>query len=220
MSQADLDKLSRLSTIAMPNSALKLILQEAVDASKKVGAWANVATSGSAVARYDPKAGTVRSYDVRYQYGDVGNLVHELTHVAVNEAYRQDFVNYRNASASPPAPDYDGEGRRKNEQLRQAKWMNDGSNQLMISELSTLLGLATGSGMQPAQVSKVTEKLRYGQMNPHTEHDTVINQVLIWMFEWGYPALVAPGSRPPAANQFYDAVERAVLAAYQRRRGG
>jgi hypothetical protein len=220
MSQADLDKLARLSAVAKPNGALRLILLEAVDASKKVGQWTNVATSGSAVARYDPKTGVARSYDVRYQFGDVGNLVHELTHVAVNEAYKQDFVNYRNAAANPPAPEYDAEGRRKNEQLRQAKWMNDGSNQLMIGELAMLLGLATGSGMQPSQVSKVTEKLRYGQMNPHIEHDTVINQILVWMFEWGYPAVVAPGSRAPAANQFYDAVEKAALAAYQRRRGG
>jgi hypothetical protein len=194
-----------------------MVLNEAIDAAKKVGVWANVTTSGSAVARYDPKTGNIRSYDVRYQFGDAGNLVHELTHVAVNESFKQDFVNYRNASAAPPAPEYDGEGRRKNEQLRQAKWMNDGSNQQMLAELTTLLGLATGAGMQPLQANKVTEKLRYGMMNPHTEHDTVLNQVLIWMFEWGYPALVAPGSTAPGANNFYNALEKTVLAAYQRR---
>lgn len=217
MSDADLAKLNRLSTVAKPHSALKLILSESIDAAKKVGLWANVTTSGSAVARYDPKTGATRSYDVRYQFGDSGNLVHELTHVAVNEAFKQDFVNYRNASAAPPAPDYDSEGRRKNEQLRQAKWMNDASNQLMLGELTMLLGLATGSGLPPLQLTKVVEKLRYGQMNPHTEHDTVINQILIWMFEWGYPALVAPGSSAPAANNFYNALEKAVLAAHQRR---
>jgi hypothetical protein len=219
MSDADLAKLNRLSTVAKPNSALKLILNETIGAAKKVGIWANVTTSGSAVARYDPKTHTVRSYDVRYQFGDAGNLVHELTHVAVNESFKQDFVNYRNASAAPPAPDYDGEGRRKNEQLRQAKWMNDASNQQMLTELTTLLGLATGAGLPPLQQTKVVEKLRYGQMNPHTEHDTVINQILIWMFEWGYPALVAPGSTAPGANNFYNALEKAVLSAHQRRSG-
>jgi hypothetical protein len=217
MADADLAKLSRLATVARPNSALRLILAEAIGAAKKVGVWTNVTTSGSAVCRYDPKTHAARSYDVRYQYGDAGNLVHELTHVAVNEAFKQDFVNYRNASAAPPAPDYDGEGRRTNEQLRQAKWMNDASNQQMMAQLTTLLGLATGAGLPPQQSTKVVEKLRYGQMNPHTEHDTVLNQILIWMFEWGYPALVAPGSRGPGANTFYDALDKAVLAAYQRR---
>ncbi|HTT11269.1 MAG TPA: hypothetical protein VMG60_10305 [Burkholderiaceae bacterium] len=217
MSDADLAKLNRLATVAKPNSALKMILNEAIDAARKVGVWANVTTSGSAVARYDPKTGNARSYDVRYQFGDAGNLVHELTHVAVNESFKQDFVNYRNPSAAPPASEYDGEGRRKNEQLRQAKWMNDGSNQQMLADLTSLLGLATGAGLPPLQANKVTEKLRYGMMNPHTEHDTVINQILIWMFEWGYPALVAPGSRAPVANNFYNALEKSVLAAYQRR---
>ena len=100
MSDADLAKLNRLSTVAKPNSALKLILNEAIGAAKKVGIWANVTTSGSAVARYDPKTHTVRSYDVRYQFGDAGNLVHELTHVAVNESFKQDFVNYPYRSSS------------------------------------------------------------------------------------------------------------------------
>jgi hypothetical protein len=218
MAAADLAKLNRLATVAKPNSALKMIVTETIDAAKKVGLWANVTTSGSAVARYDPKSGAIHSYDVRYQFGDAGNLVHELTHVAVNESFKQDFVNYRNASAAPPAPDYDGEGRRKNEQLRQAKWMSDALNQQMLTELTTLLGLATGAGLPPLQATKVTEKLRYGMMNPHTEHDTVINQILIWMFEWGFPAVVAPGSRAPGANNFYTALEKAALAAHQRRR--
>jgi len=217
MADADLAKLNRLATVAKPNTALKLILTEVIDAAKKVGVWTNVTTSGSAVARYDAKTGAIRSYDVRYQFGDAGNLVHELTHVAVNESFKQDFVNYRNASASPPAPEYDDEGRRKNEQLRQAKWMSTASNQQMSTELTTLLGLATGSGLPPLQSTKVADKLRYGMINPHTEHDTVINQILVWMFEWGYPALVAPGSTAPGANNFYNALDRAVLAAYQRR---
>jgi len=219
MAAADLAKLTRLATVAKPNSALRMILSETAEASKKVGIWTNVATSGSAVARYDPKAGTIRSYELRYQFGDTGNLVHELTHVAVNECFKQDFVNYRNTSAAPPAPEYDGEGRRKNEQQRQAKWMNDGSNQQMLGELTNLLGLATGSGLPPQQLNKVVEKLRYGQMNPHTEHDTVINQILIWMFEWGYPALVAPGSRAPGANTLYGALDTAALGGYRRRNG-
>ena len=217
MSDADLAKLNRLATVAKPQSALKLILTETLGVAKKVGVWTNVTTSGSAVARYDTRSGAPKSYDVRFQYGDSGNLVHELTHVAVNEAFKQDFVNYRNASATPPDPDYDSEGRRKNEQLRQAKWMSDALNQQMTQELTMLLGLATAAGLPPMQGNKVLEKLRYGQINPHTEHDTVLNQILIWMFEWGFPAVVAPGSRAPAANTFYAALDKAVLAAYQRR---
>jgi hypothetical protein len=171
MSAADLAKLTRLASIAKPNTALKLILQEAVGASGKVGRWESVTTSGSAVARYDPKTAAVTSYDVRYQYGDLGNLVHELTHVAVNEAYGQDFVNYRNRNGKPPEPDLDTEGRRKNEQARQAKWMSDENNKQMPNELAV---------------------------------------------SWARPA---PGSRAPAANTFHAAVEKAALAAYQRRQG-
>lgn len=216
----DLAKLNRLAGIAKPGSALRRVLDEAVDASKKVTTWTNVTTSGSAVASYDAKTGHAKEYEIRYQFGDTGNLVHELTHVAVNEAYRQDFVNYPNPTANPPAPDYDDKGRRRNEQLRQAKWMDRNANERMIAELTALTGSAERSGLPRDQVSRITEKLRYGQTNPHIEHDTVINQVLVWMFEWGYPALPAPGSKKSGANTFYEDLEKAATRSYNRRHGG
>ena len=217
MSDADMAKLNRLATVAKPNSPLKSIIAESLEMVKKVNVWSNVATSGTAICSYDTATGKPRTYELRYQFGDTGNLVHELTHIAVNEAFNQDFVNYKSAAGKPPAPEYDKAGRRTNQADRQGKWMNDAGNSTMSLELNTLLGLATGAGMPPQQMMKVVEKLRYGLTSPHLEHDTVLNQIMIWMFEWGYPALVAPGSTAPGANNFYAALEKAAQAAHARR---
>ncbi|TMO57389.1 hypothetical protein CWC18_18740 [Pseudoalteromonas aurantia] len=90
--EQDLAKLHRLNS--MVNGPLKLVINEVLAVTPLVIDWINVQTSGSAVCRYKPD--NVRQYEVRYQFGNIGNLVHELTHVAVNESYNLDFINYPN----------------------------------------------------------------------------------------------------------------------------
>jgi len=121
----DLAKLRRLSNVV--NGPLKLILNEVLALTPLVVEWINVQTSGSAVCRYKPN--NIRQYEVRYQIGNLGNLVHELTHVAINESYGLDFINYPNWSAlNLPERDLDTLGRCKNEDIRQTKQMNHEMN--------------------------------------------------------------------------------------------
>jgi hypothetical protein len=106
----DLSKIARLGDV-VASPALRAVLKEVHPLAQLVVLWQNVPTSGSAVCRYNTGAGT-RSYEIRYQYGDIGNLVHELT-LAVNEAYELDFINYSSPnwnSPTLPARQYDTVG--------------------------------------------------------------------------------------------------------------
>src|SRR5579862_1937551 len=108
----------------------RAMLQEVYDKSALVDEWAIVATSGSAVCRYTTVLGKeVRKYTVRYQSGNIGNLVHELTHVSVNESYLLDFINYpnKNAVGVPPRV-LSPKGFCTNEEERQIKEMNTSMN--------------------------------------------------------------------------------------------
>ena len=151
-----------------------------------VANWIPVQTSGSAICRYNPTANR-REYDVRYQIGDIGNLVHELTHVAINESYGLDFVNYTNEQAKgvPPAK-YTGQGYRSNEAERQTRQMDAGKNAANGKVLQSLMGWATAAReLTPIQIQEINNKLSYGAINPQKEYDTVINQILVWLNEWG-----------------------------------
>ncbi|RJE77606.1 hypothetical protein BGP78_00975 [Pseudoalteromonas sp. MSK9-3] len=213
--EQDLAKLRRLNS--MVNGPLKLIISEVLAITPLVIDWINVQTSGSAVCRY--KADNVRQYEVRYQFGNIGNLVHELTHVAVNESYNLDFINYPNrTSIDLPDRELDILGRCKNEDLRQTKQMSQSMNTAKSDILMRIKGWTDASTeLSPAQKSNISNKLIYGMINPHKESDTVLNQILVWLFEWGFP-VTGQYINKPVVNALYEELSTAVKTAHLERK--
>ena len=71
--------------------------------------------------------------------------------------------------------------------------------------------------LKPEQRDEVVKKLKYGQLSPQKEYDTVITHVLVWLFEWGYPIANTSPTRKPVVNALYEEVEKAVRAALDER---
>jgi hypothetical protein len=213
----DVAKLRQLSQIVA--EPLRSVLNEIIPLLPSVVLWIPVDTSGSAVCRYRPN--NVRQYEVRYQIGDIGNLVHEMTHVAVNEAYGLDFVNYPNwHGLNVPARRLDAEGRCINEADRQTRQMSNAMNEQVGATLASLKGWAEASKeLSDNQRMEVTNKLVYGMMNPQKESDTVMNQILVWLFEWGFP-ISGNHAQKPVVNAFHEELCKAVKSAYQARQDG
>ncbi len=218
---SDIQRLRRMAQVARPNSTLRLVLSEVVALLPKVTSWQIVPTSGSAVCRYDRATGRPVSYEVRYQQGDIGNLVHELIHVAVNEAYGNDFVNYPNRLAQPPPRTYDAAGHCTNEFQRQTALMSQAGNGAVASSLATLTAwVHAARELSDVQRSAIAAKFNYGQQWPMKEYDTVITQALVWLHEWGFPATVPPGRPKPVVNALYEELDKAVFAAHRARLRG
>jgi hypothetical protein len=201
--------------LANPGTTLENILTEVINSSALVnaGAVTNVPASGSAVPRYNA-AGARLDYTLNYQYGNIGNLVHELTHISVNEAYDQDFVNYLNpgAAAGVPARNINAHGYATNTAARETAWKAGGAAEetWLDNNLQLLSAWADSSGLTAPRIQQVKNQLLYGRINVHKEYDTVVNQILVWLHYWGF----APG------DPFYDQVAAVAQEAYVRRTGG
>ena len=218
MSATDLAKMTRLGSV-ISSIGLNAVLEEVNSVIPKVTKWTQVPTSVSAGCFYAPTGD--RTYEVRYQFGDMGNLVHELTHIAVNEAYGLDFINYPNEGATnvPPRQLIAG-GICVNEAARQDA-LRIPAKELQLS--AELLGLSTWvnmSDLSDIQKKQINDKLTYGATWASKENDTVLNQILVWLFEWGLPRKIGKGERKPIVNALYEEVERAALRAYRSRRFG
>lgn len=219
----DCSKLGRMAIISKTGSPLKLLLEEVSNITSKVRQWQIVPTSGSAVCHYNVATGLARDYVVRYQQGNIGNLVHELIHVSVNERYKRDFVNYASPIGQAPDRTYDSEGRCTNEAIRQTKLMSQAENDRVSRSLDSLIRATTdATELTMQQRTDIIAKFNYGKMWPMKEYDTVISQVLVWLFEWGYPTLGARKTiigtkKQSKVNKLYEKVEAAVSAAYVAR---
>lgn len=219
---SDLAKLRRFGAILTPGSVIRSVMDEILPLTAKVSSWTQIPTSGNVVVRYNTATGRPAQYDVKYQQGNIGNLVHEMIHVAVNEAYGQDFVNYPNRNAqNVPAPQYTPQGYRQNEFERQTAYMNPALNARMTSNLMSIKGWANASQeLSPEQRTQIASACDYGVLWPHREHDTVMTQILVWLIEWGYPVANAPAARKPVVNALFEEVEKIVRQAYLSRRAG
>lgn len=213
----NVSKLRRLATIS-GSMALRNVYTEAIAMSRLCTSWINVPASGNALCAYDT-VNNRRTYTLRSQWGNIGNLVHELTHVAVNEAYGNDFINYANVrTANVPARTYGTGGGCTNEADRQMKLMNDVENVKINTKLMELIAWANASSIKDQQKNDIVSKLNYGRINPQVEFDTVINQILIWLTDWGYP--VIGGSKKPVVNALYEEVEKVAMANWRNRHAG
>jgi hypothetical protein len=197
---------------------LTQVLDEVIALGPNVMSWSYIPTSGSAACRHS-RIGGPRGYDIRCQQGNVGNIVHELIHVAVNEAYDQDFINFHCPFADPPERKLNAMGLCINEAARQDVFFRAG--QASVARISSKLGELTpwanaASELTQAQRTMIADKLLYGARSPHTEYHTVITQTLVWLVEWGYPKKQS-GALKPVVNALYEELEKAVGAAYNDR---
>ena len=129
--------------------------------------------------------------NMREERERIGNLVHELTHVSVQDAFARDYVNYTNPSTRlVPAEIYNvlssGETTLANEEERQGARMVGVVNEELQVRLADLQRAADADrSLTGAQRQAIKEKLLYGFTKPHLEYDTVINQIAVWLHYWG-----------------------------------
>jgi hypothetical protein len=199
------------------------MLQEVHAVAGLVDEWAIVPTSGSAVCRYTTVTGVAtRRYTVNYQSGNIGNLVHELTHVSINERYQLDFVNYPNKGAvGVPDRTLSPKGYCTNEEERQRKQMSGPMNDKTSSLLNGLeVWNVAAVELSVVQRKEIADKLLYGKLRPHLECDTVLNQIRTWLYEWGFPSATVAGAKQPVVNALVEEVEKVVDSLTRQRANG
>lgn len=222
---ADLARLAALHEHATPGSILAQVLGDAIEASAQVREaddWSqpklNVTNGGHATARYAEATGLATNYRIQYVWGNLGSLVHELTHVMNNQDYRRDFANHATAQpAAMPAPAYTGLGIRSNESDRQNAWRLawDPATQARaddeLRELSDLLQALDTQSELGQHKRLVADKLLYGRVSLNTDHDTVLNQILVWIHvDWQL-------AQAAHARAFVDALESACSRSREHR---
>jgi hypothetical protein len=123
---------------------------------------------------------------------------------------------------APPPRTYDGMGRCTNEFDRQTRFMTTAGNSEVTSSLNDLIRWTNASlELTMQQRMDIVSKFNYGLQWPHKEYDTVITQVLIWLYEWGYPIISDnPQGKKPVVNALNEELTKAVDKAYKMRRAG
>lgn len=181
---------------------LRRVLAEISVMKEKVLTWEGGAGHKNTDCKYDPTTHNVVGYIVRAESGNLGNLVHELTHVAVNESFGMDFVNYPNPNAqNVPVRQYYESGLPKNEFDRQTKYMDNDQNQLRIRVLDDLIAKANAARacLGDHRWKQLVGQFNYGRPKPHLEFDTVINQTFVWLHEWASDDMKGAESRTERA---------------------
>ena len=221
--QTDVNAL-RVLQRGLNKPALNEMLDNVLSVVPNVASYQVVPTSGSVVRRFDDRSHQVSGYYLRYQ-GDpnipeeerLSNLVHELTHIAVDQAYGKDLTNYSNRTTKAvPAAIFGKEvstdtfSLMRNEAARQTAQNLEPVNKKLDGNLAQLDKLVSGCNFSPAIKKKIKDKLLYGRVRPNLEYDTCINQIIVW---WHIMDI-------PTSNNIYKKLETLVRDATTRRRTG
>lgn len=209
---------------ALPmGNALRNVLAEVRAISAHVLEHVHQATSGTAISRYDPAgAHARRGWVIKYQDGNLGNLVHELTHAVTHQQYETDGVTYLSnniAAARTYTAGFPCAGQMlaycDNEELRQMQFRIQAAEDWMTTNTNRLYRWARRFGLSQVELDRCAERRSYGVINIQREYDTLINHMLVWLYEWGYYPL--PAMPNPPAPSFARYLEAAVAEAYNRR---
>ncbi|GAA4525416.1 hypothetical protein [Amycolatopsis samaneae] len=189
----DLERLRALQENEDLDPQLRAVLAEVIAAADSVVRWnPAIPTSGHAHPSYSDD-GVRNGFLVAYQGATedeaqrLGNLVHELTHIAVYLGLDRSFVNYRHPDQAAVQDSLPAE--QDGMEARQGRLMVGAANEVLIENLQELERLLPPDGGlrsdEQGAAQQVREKLRYGLMTPHKEYDTVLNQILTWTNLWG-----------------------------------
>ena len=218
--QADTAQLQNIAAGArMP---LRQIIQEVLAVVPRVISFTNNAGHKYCTVYYDQVTKQPTHYTINYEDGDLGNLVHELTHVRCNEVYGLDSLNY--VSPSRNAPDLPdrvllADGRCQNEQERHHKLRDPAKDVLLATQAQQISAWANAANeLSPEQKQKIVNQIMYLSGKPFMEFDTVMNQILVWLHEWGWPQTYT--GLKPVANALYEEVEKIVSYQHRRRQLG
>jgi hypothetical protein len=204
-------------------NALRNVLAEVRAISAQVLDHVHQPTSGTAISRYDPAgAHNRRGWVIKYQDGNLGNLVHELTHAVTHQQYETDGITYVSNNAVTPRTYTAGfpcAGQQlaycDNEELRQTQFRVPVAENWMTDNTNRIYRWAKQFGLLQAELAQCKERREYGVINIQREYDTLINQMLVWLFEWGYYPLPVLPFPPTPSFALY--LEAAVAEAYGRR---
>lgn len=118
----------------------------------------------------------------------IGNLTHELTHASIGERFGRDYVSYTNS------PRREVENRRFNPAGNRMVNELDRQNQQRVPQADNAIRVQLedlqrrtheDNGLTSEQKRYIIERLNYGLQSPHTEFDTIINQIATRLHIWG-----------------------------------
>ncbi|MFI1995605.1 hypothetical protein [Actinoplanes sp. NPDC020271] len=172
-----------------PNADVQDLLDQLIPHLDRISAWNRQNGTGGGHTQIDQDA-TAAAGSNRYAINYAGNgtvpqqvaiLVHELTHVLINESYDSDMLNY------PVAPLPAGSAATTESQRQSERIAATDPEQLrqfeayVTSTAADLLHLLPGAGFAPARVSEVAQKLSgHTATKPMFEFDAVLSHLLTW----------------------------------------
>jgi hypothetical protein len=156
-------------------------------------------------------------YHINYAAGGseterIAVLVHELTHVAVNEAYDSDMLNYP-LPLPPGGATANTEAARQQLRRDQAGDVVTGSFTVhVMRNVARLLELLPGSNLPPDRQTEIRNKLTaHTAQNPFHEYDAVLSHILVWCDR-------DPAAEAIRSSEFYQALTGMVDEAARWRR--
>ncbi|WP_436531704.1 hypothetical protein [Actinoplanes sp. HUAS TT8] len=173
-----------------PNVDVRDLLDQLLPHLHRVTTWTrNTIANGGGHTQIDEDATTAAGsnrYVINYASAgtvqqQVAVLVHELTHVLINESYGSDMLNY------PVAPLPAGSTATTESQRQAERTAATDPEQIrqftayVTSTAADLMHLLPGAGFSPARTSEVAQKIgTHTAMNPMFEFDAVLSHVLTW----------------------------------------
>jgi hypothetical protein len=200
------------------NPAVRTLLDELIPLLQRVATWTPTQGTGGGHTHNQGPAQPGGPNQYRIHYANQGTdservavLVHELTHVAVNESYDSDMLNY------PVAPLPAGANAANEAERQTARLGATNQNQLgafqahAIRNAAELLELLPQAGFGPPRMREAAEKLAgHTAQNPLHEYDAVLSHLLVWADRDGIPR----------GTQFYQRLTAMVTEAAGWRHAG
>ncbi|MFY1701248.1 hypothetical protein ACN28G_05860 [Micromonospora sp. WMMA1923] len=170
------------------NAQVRSLLDELIPHLQRVTTWNQTPGRGGGNTRNlgPPPTGGPNQYQINYAAGGTDSeriaiLVHELTHVAVNEAYHSDMLNYPVAPL-PATSTATTEGQRQTERIGATNRNDlDSFRAQVVGNAATLLELLPQAGFTQARMQEAADKLSaHTAQNPLHEYDAVLSHLLVW----------------------------------------
>ncbi|BCJ56866.1 hypothetical protein [Micromonospora endophytica] len=223
------------------NRHVRALLDELIPHLQRVSTWTPAPGTGGGHTRNLGPAPTGGSqYEISYASGGrdserIAVLVHELTHVAVNEAYDSDMLNYPVAPL-PAGSTAADEGARQDERVRATNQDQINAFQAhAVRNAAELLELLPAAGFGASRMQEVANKLSgHTAQKPLHEYDAVLSHLLVWAERddvsrttpfyqrltafvaeaagWRQAGAVNPTAAPDTLNEQRDRVMNARLA--------